>query len=138
MNRCCLIVSQYRNSYHSFIVKVPEEIENFKYCLLNVVKELERYKRDSEDTREIYYGDLEYLIDNNREISYSYNINDTGDIYIRNHNSINRLKDEAIHYEIKEQRRDKRYITEKEIDEVEKHHNYNTVYKIVEKYFEIA
>lgn len=138
MNRYCLIVSQYRYSYHTFIVKVPTDIETFKSCLFNLIKELENYKRNSDDTREINYGDLESLLYKNKELFNTYNINDAGDIYIRNFESINRLKDEAIYYEKKEVERDKRYKTQKEIEDTEHHHGYDTVYQIVKKYFEIA
>ena len=138
MYRYCLIVSQYRYSYHSFIVKVPADIATFKSCLLGVVEELERYKRKADDTREIHYGNLENLLDKNKEIFYSYNINDAGDIYIRNHSSINRLKDEAIQYEIKEVKRDKRYTTKKEDEDIRTHHSYDKIYQIIKKYFEIG
>ena len=138
MNKHCLIVSQYRYSYHTFIVKIPEDIEVLKKCLLKAIEELEKYKRKSDDTRGINYGDLEALLYRNREIFCRYNINDAGDIYIINYDSINKLKDEAIYYEKREVERDKRYITKKEIEDIEQHHHYDTVYQIIKKYFEIA
>lgn len=138
MSKYCLIVSQYRHSYHTFICKVPDKLEDFKYSLLAVVQKLEQYKRDSNDTREFHYGDLEYLLDKNKEIFYSYNINDVGDIYIRIHNSINRLKDDAIYYETKAYEKDKRYITQQMRKDVEMHHCYDTIRQIIEKYFELA
>lgn len=138
MEKYCLIISQYRHSYHSFIVKVPQDIATFKGCLLKVVEELERYKRESDDTREIQYGDLEYLLDDTKQIFCSYNVNDAGDIYIRNHNSINRLKDDAIYYEKNKYLKDRRYITKKITEDIAIHHSYNTIREIVEKYFEIA
>lgn len=55
-NRYSLIISQYRHSYHIFIVKVPTDIATFKSCLLGVTEELEKYKRDETDTREIQIG----------------------------------------------------------------------------------
>lgn len=136
--RYCLIVSQYRHSYHTFIVKIPSDIATFKSCLLGVVEELEKYKRSPEDTREIHYGDLEYLLDNSKEIFHSYNINDAGDIYIRNYNSINSLKDEAVHYEGKMYFKSRGRIANYILEDVSKHHSYTRIYEIIEKYFEIA
>lgn len=133
-----LIISQYRHSYHTLIVKVPNDIATFKSCLLGVVEELERYKRDSKDTREIHYGDLEYLLDDNKEIFYSYNVNDAGDIYIRNHSSINRLKDDAIYYKKNEYIKGRGRIANYVLEDISEHHNYNRIYEIIEKYFEIA
>ncbi len=138
MNRYCLIVSQYRHSYYTFIVKQDENIYNHKNALLCLVEELEKYKRDSDDIREIHFGDLEYLLDDSKEIWFQYNINDTGDIYIIHHNSINRLKDEATRYELKGYKDSRRYISKQAIEDISHHHYYETVRKIVEKYFEIA
>lgn len=134
----CLIVSQYRHSYHTFIVKVPSDIATFKSCLLGVVEELEKYKRSSEDTRKTHYGDLEYLLDNSKEIFHSYNINDAGDIYIRNYNSINDLKDEAVYYESKIHTKNRGRIANYILEDTSKHHDYNKIYEIIKKYFEIA
>lgn len=139
MSRYCLIVSQYRHSYHTFIVRQIEDINNHKHTLMRLVKELEQYKRESEDTREIHYGDLEYfLLDSNKELAYSYNINDTGDIYIRHHSSIDRLKDDAHHYMLEGYKHSRGYISNKVIEDISHHHYYETIKRIVEKYFEIA
>lgn len=138
MSRYCLIVSQYRHSYHTFIVKQIEDINDYKYALMRLVEELEKYKRDSEDTREIHFGDLEYLLDSNKELNYSYNINDTGDIYIRHHSSINRLKEEVLKYELEGYKHSRGYISNKVIEDISHHHYYETIKRIVEKYFEIA
>ena len=138
MSRYCLIVSQYRHSYHTFIVKQIEDINDYKYDLMRLVEELEKYKRDSEDTREIHFGDLEYLLDSNKELNYSYNINDTGDIYIRHHSSINRLKEEVLKYELEGYKHSRGYISNKVIEDISHHHYYETIKRIVEKYFEIA
>lgn len=138
MSSYCLIVSQYRHSYHTFIVKQIEDIANHKYALLSLVKELEKYKRDSEDTRELHIGDLEFLLDDSKEIFYRYNINDTGDIYIIHHQSINRLKEEAIHYELEGYKKSRRHISQKAMEDVSHHHYYETIRKMVEKYFEIV
>lgn len=137
-NRYCLIVSQYKHSYHSFIVKVPEDIATFKSFLLGVTEELEKYKRDETDTREIHFGDLEYLLDNTKEIFYSYNVNDIGDIYIRNHTSINRLKEDASHYMLEGYKHSRGYKSQKVMEEIYSHHEYRKVKEIIEKYFEIA
>ncbi len=138
MSKYCLIVSQYRHSYHTFIVKQQEDINNHKHSLLALVAELEKYKRDSDDTREIHYGDLEYLLDDSKEIFYRYNVNDFGDIYIIHHSSINRLKEEAEMYAAKGYKESRRYISQKIIEDVAKHHYYEIIRQIVMKYFEIA
>lgn len=138
MSKYCLIVSQYRHSYHTFIVKQDKDTSNHKYALMKLVEELEKYKRDTEDTREIRFGDLEYLLDDTKEIFYRYNINDTGDIYIIHHQSINRLKEEAVHYELEGYKNSRRYISQKVIEDISHHHYYETIKQIVKKYFEIA
>ncbi len=138
MSKYCLIVSQYRHSYHTFIVKQIEDISNHKYALMKLVEELEKYKRDTEDTRETHFGDLEYLLDDSKGIFYRYNVNDTGDIYVIHHESINRLKEEAIHYELNGYKDGRRYISQKVIQDVSQHHYYETIKRIVTKYFEIA
>ncbi len=137
-NRYCLIVSQYKHSYHSFIVKVPTDIATFKSCLLGVTEELEKYKRDETDTREIHFGDLEYLLDDNKEIFYSYNVNDIGDIYIRNHTSINRLKEDACYYMLEAYKYSRGYKSQKVMEEIYSHHEYRKVKEIIEKYFRLA
>lgn len=138
MSRYCLIVSQYRHSYHTFIVKQIEDINSHKSALLATVEELEKYKRNFDDTREIHFGDLEYFLDSNKEIYYRYNVNDDGDIYIIHHSSINRLKEEATHYELESYKDSRRYISKKVIEDVSHHHYYETIRKIIEKHFEIA
>lgn len=137
-NMYCLIISQYIHSYHSFMVKVPTDIADFKSGLLKVTEELEKYKRDETDTREIHFGDLEYLLDDNKEIFYSYNVNDTGDIYIRNHSSINRLKEDAFHYMLEGYKHSSGYKSQKVMSKINNHHNYNKIREIIENYFEIA
>ncbi len=134
----CLIVSQYRHSYHTFIVKVPEDITDFKSMLLGVTAELEKYKRDKSNTKEIHYGDLEYLLDNTKEIFHSYNINDDGDIYIRIYKSIDRLKDIACYYRLEAHKYSRGYKRKEVISDINEHHNYNRIREIIEKYFEIA
>ena len=138
MSKYCLIVSQYRHSYHTIIFKQIEDISNHKYALMKLVEELEKYKRDTEDTRETHFGDLKYLPDDSKELFYRYNVNDTGDIYIIHHESINRLKEEAIYYELNGYKDSRRYISQKVIKDVSQHHYYETIKRIVTKYFEIA
>lgn len=138
MSRYCLIVSQYRHSYYTFIVKVPTDIATFKSCLLGVTAELEEYKRDETDKSEIHYGDLEYLLDDSKEIFYRYNVNDSGDIYIINNSSINRLKEESEYYILERYKASRGYKRKEVIEEIGKHHNYNKVREIIEKYFEIG
>ncbi len=138
MNRYFLIVSQYRHTYYSFVCKVPNNIAVYKSKLLAVVEELEKYKRGPDDTREIHYGDLDFLLEENKEIFYRYNINDIGDIYILNHESINRLKEEAFHYELQSYKDSRRYISEAVLTDISNHHSKEKIREIIQSNFEIA
>lgn len=56
MYKYSLIVSQYYNSYHTFIVKFEED--NFIDKFSAFVEELYQYKRNEEDKREINRGGI--------------------------------------------------------------------------------
>ena len=132
-----LIVSQYRHSYYSFICVRISNLEKYKKLLIETVAELEKYKRKGNDNREIHLGDIEYLINSDNELMYRCNINDDGDIYIINHDSIDRLKEEAVHYEI-EGYKHSRYITVNVMTDISNHHSYKEVRRIIEKRFIVA
>lgn len=136
--RYCLIVSQYYHSYHSFIVKVPNNISNFKTALLKLCEKLEIHKREADDTREIRYGDLKYLLDDTKELFHTYNVNDEGDIYIRCFPSVNRLKEEAEYFYLKAYKSSRGYQRKNIISEISEHHYYDDIKRIVESIFEIA
>lgn len=129
-----LIVSQYYHSRHIFLVKIDE---NFIESARNFVSELEKYKRGSEDLREIYLGDLDekYCGD---ELRSRYNINDAGDIYFINGNYANHLMYEGYHYYECTRRESVGYKRKTVTEDIAKHHNYSKVEEIVEKYFKIV
>ena len=79
-----------------------------------------------------------YLLDDNKEIFYSYNVNDIGDIYIRNHTSINRLKEDACYYMLEAYKYSRGYKSQKVMEEIYSHHEYRKVKEIIEKYFRLA
>ena len=130
----CLIISQYYHSRHSFIVRLKKD---FITQARGLVKELEEYKRENND-REYRYGDLENT-DNEGKIRFRYNVNDEGDIYFINSKFANRLKDFAVEYGVQSYKEAHRgYIAKRILEKVSIHHNFDKVYEIVNKYFEIV
>lgn len=80
-----------------FIVKYPGN-NKFIDIMKNITKELEEYKRSTENPK-INYGDL-ILTSNSNKICIRYNINDySGDIYFINNNSLMRLLNIRSDYE---------------------------------------
>ncbi len=126
-----LITSQYYYSRHSFIVEYDEG--TFQQQAIECVKELEKYKRQADDTREFNLGDL----DNKwfKESRTRCNVNDAGDIYFEVCNSINK----ATHYisEYQEQSRigQRGYQPKRIINAIEEHHQYRIIKDIVAKHF---
>ncbi|MGN1326533.1 MAG: hypothetical protein ACI4VQ_00380 [Clostridia bacterium] len=125
-----LLISQYYHSRYSFIIEFPE---NFFDIMKKFIEEIEDYKRDNKG-RPYAYGDIGYLKSQNH-IGYRYNINDEGDIYIINSNSINDLKDITNEYFLKSYRESKQYIKKQIINDINNHHDYETIENIVKKYF---
>lgn len=128
-----LIVSQYYHSRHMFIVHIKddfiEKAKKFSY-------ELMAYKRDEGKQKELDAGDLDYI--KSDEIRRRYNINDSGDIYFIQSPYANYCMSVAIEYR-EDSIRESRGFQKKVItNAIEKHHNYNKVKEILEKYFEIA
>lgn len=125
-----LIISQYYHSRHSFIIEFPKDFFNI---INKFIEEIEDYKRDNKK-KPYDYGDIEYL-KNKDYIRYRYNINDDGDIYIINSDSINDLKDTANKYFLQSYRESRQYIKRQIIRDVDKHHDYETIENIIKKYF---
>lgn len=134
MYKYTLIVSQYWHSRHFFIVQhEPDFIEKAR----TFAAELMDYKRDEGCKRGKYLGDLdpEYVGDGSRR---RYNINDTGDIYFLQSDSITHLHNELKGYEA-DSRRERRGFKRKEVTvSIDQHHDFDRVDEIVRKYFEVA
>ena len=128
-----LVVSQYYNSRHTFIV---EHKEDFLEKAKAFASELMKYKRDSDNDREMYLGDLDYIKDS--KIRRRYNINDSGDIYFLQSDYANYCKDEALEYKEMSSRESKGYQKKAITNQINEHHSYHKVKEILEKYFEIA
>lgn len=127
-----LIISQYYHTIHCFIVKFPKD---FHITLKHFIQDLEEYKRDSDNNKDINFGDIIYL--NNSYISSRYNINDSGDIYIINSDSIDSLCQIVCNYNIEYYKRSRGYIRKQILEDVSNHHQYDAVRKIVNRYFDI-
>lgn len=133
MFKYTLIISQYYHSRHQFIVKFPEE--DFHLKCKNFIEELEKYKRKSDYRRDINFGDIIYL--NSDHVSIRYNINDDGDIYIINSVSVANLLPIYRQYALESYKQSRKYIRNQVIEDIGEHHNYEKVFDIVDKYFEI-
>lgn len=132
--RYTLIVSQYRYSRHSFLVK--HNPDTFLEQAKALTAELEAYKRPPACDREINYGDLTYRVTD--KIYMQYNVNDWGDIYFISSLYANRLMHEAIEYADTSRRERRGYQKKAHVESIGLHHNYNTVEAIVQKHFEIV
>ncbi|MGF7046346.1 hypothetical protein J2T13_000822 [Paenibacillus sp. DS2015] len=129
-----LIISQYYYSRHFFIVKHDE---NFIEKARAFAEELMNYKRDANNEKELYLGDLDPRYVGN-EIRPRYNINDCGDIYFLQANYANKLMGESWQYK-NDSRRERQGFQKKAVTEsIDKHHCENKVFEIVKKHFEIA
>jgi hypothetical protein len=133
-----LIISQYRWSRHSFIVKFED---NFLEKAKAFATELMTYKRGKNNNGwakppEENLGDLTYHKDD--KIYPRYNVNDAGDIYFINTKYANYCKDVAFEYAETSRRETVGYKPKALIDDISTHHNYNKVKEILEKHFEIA
>jgi hypothetical protein len=128
-----LIVSQYYHSRHMFICHLKT---NFINNAKDLSYDLMTYKRDEGCERELYAGDLDYIKD--EVIRRRYNVNDSGDIYFIQSNSINSLMGECSELQDYSRRESRGFQSKKVTDGISEHHNYLIVKEMVEKYFEIA
>ncbi|PEI73452.1 hypothetical protein CN646_07600 [Bacillus wiedmannii] len=128
-----LLVSQYYHSRHMFIVKHKEDfLEQAKKCATELIE----YKRESGFDREISLGDLTYFEDDT--IRSRYNINDQGDIYFIQGESIQRLMRDILYYQEESIRQGRGRIKKAVLNDIAEHHQLSEVTKIVEKYFEVS
>ncbi|MCC0678229.1 MULTISPECIES: hypothetical protein [unclassified Clostridioides] len=134
MYKYSLIVSQYYNSCHTFIVEFEED--NFIDKFSDFVEELYKYKRNEEDKREINIGNFGYFKRN--EIKERYILNDAGDLYITNSKYANHLKCESEKFKMDSLRMCRGYIKKAITKAISEHHSYGKVKGIVEKYFKIV
>ncbi|MDI0267878.1 hypothetical protein QIW52_17950 [Clostridioides difficile] len=134
MYKYSLIVSQYYNSYHTFIVKFEED--NFIDKFSDFVDELYKYKRNEEDKRETNIGNFGYC--ESDEIRERYILNDAGDLYIINSKYANHLKCESEKFKIDSLKMCRGYIKKAITKAISEHHSYAKVEEIVEKYFKIV
>ncbi|PIE97220.1 hypothetical protein CO726_02640 [Bacillus fungorum] len=128
-----LLISQYYHSRHMFIVNHKEDfLEQAKKCTTGLIE----YKRDKDNNREIDLGDLVYFKDG--VIRRRYNVNDQGDIYFIQGDSIQSLMKEISHYEEMSIKESRGYIKKAILNNIAEHHRLSEITKIVEKYFEVA
>lgn len=129
-----LIVSQYDYSRHMYLVKFDPItfIESAK----NFTAELQKYKRDGGDTREIEFGDLKYFKES--DIASRYNVNDQGDIYFINAVYSNYLMGESIEYYDCSRRESAGFKKKSAKEAIREHHNGLRVMEILKKHFDIA
>lgn len=123
-----LIISQCYHQHHQFIVKMtPDFLEKAR----NLVADLKKYK----GSQYHWLGD----VGNTNKLIRRYNYNGSeGDIYIINSDSILKLLEEVKEYCGYEERGIAYFEDSVEVAEhLEKHHDFNKVKEIVEKYFEI-
>lgn len=134
MYKYTLIISQYYNSRHFFLVKFEDD---FIERGIKLVDELEDYKRsDNEKERPKDYGDLTF--GDNTKVRWRYNINDSGDIYFLSEVYANKAMSDATRYILDSYKESRRYVKKLIQESIAKHHDYKTVKSIVEKYFEIV
>lgn len=133
MYKYSLIVSQYYNSYYTFIVKFEEN--NFIDKFSDFVEELYQYKRNEKNKKKINIGDFGYC--KNDEIREIYNIDDAGDLYVINSKHANYLKCKSEEFKIDSLRMCRGYIKKVVTKAISEHHSYDKVKEIVEKYFKI-
>ena len=133
-NKFTLIISQYYHSYHYFIVKCNEGkfIKQMQYLTI----ELDKYKGGGIENKHTsqsdpFYGDL-------TQIRSRYNVNANGDIYFINSCYVNNLQG-VIQRSISDTSYGRQGFKKKSVlNDIEKNHNYNEIFKIIEKHFEIA
>ena len=135
-----LSVSQYYYSHHCFVVSTEEE--NYREKALSLIEKLEDYKRNDDDERPYHYGatrENAYT-----EISGRWNVNDAGDIYFIPCVSVTEALQRAEEFNTELNKMQwlkgrglkaaQRRIIENNIDE---HHLYSRISKIVGEYFAV-
>lgn len=130
-----LIISQYYHSYYYFLVNFNKE--TFVKQMQELTVELNKYKSGGKHSVDIEESDPFYHYEDNK-IRYRYNVNADGDIYFINSRYVNYLQSVIREYQ-ETARLLSRGYKKKEINkDISENHNYNKVFEIVGKYFEIA
>ena len=129
-----LITSQYYHSRHCFICELNEE--TFEKQGIELIEELEKYKRQSDDTRDFYYGDFnkKYF----RKDKERFNVNDSGDIYFEVFDSVNACVYEISEYQEKSRMQSRGYQKKSITENISEHHNYGEIKSIVKNHFTIV
>ncbi|OOM17157.1 hypothetical protein CLSAB_18770 [Clostridium saccharobutylicum] len=133
--RYTLIISQYYHSYHYFIVEFNKD--TFVKQMQELTKELNKYKSGNKEHTDIEQSDPFYNYEDNK-IRYRYNVNADGDIYFLNAKYVNWLQGQIREYQNTARQMNKGYKKKSVLDAIWEHHNYDKVFKIIEKHFTIA
>ena len=130
-----LIISQYYHSYHYFIVKFNKE--TFIKQMQELTIELDKYKGGGNENNHISQSDPFYHY-GSEEIRSRYNVNANGDIYFINAVYVNYLQ-QFIQRSIEDTKYSIQGFKKKAIlEEISINHDYNEIFVIIEKHFEIA
>ncbi|HIE6631486.1 hypothetical protein [Bacillus luti] len=128
-----LLVSQYYHSRHMFIVEHKGDfLGQAKKCATELIE----YKRENGSEREISLGDLTYFKDDT--IRSRYNINDRGDIYFIQGDSIQSLIADVLNYHETSVNQKRGRIKKAVLNDVVEHHQLSEITKIVKKHFDVA
>lgn len=128
-----VITSQYYHSRFSFVVEYNED--TFQQQAIGCIEELEKYKRKSDDTREIHLGDLDdkYYHKGRRRN----NVNDAGDIYFDVCVSVNMAVYEVTQYSEHSKIESVGFKKKTVLENISNHHSYDRIKEIVCKYFKL-
>ncbi len=101
----------------------------------SLIEELEKYKRECDDTDEIDYGDFnsEWFRKDRKRL----NVNDAGDIYFEVYDYANRCMQEALKYQETSRMQSRGYQRKDVMKKISDHHDYSIIKRIIEKYFRI-
>lgn len=128
-----LLVSQYYHSRHMFIVEHKEDfLGQAKKCATELIE----HKREKDFEHEISLGDLTYFQEDT--IRSRYNINDQGDIYFIQGDSIQSLIGDVLNYHETSVNQSSRRIKKAVLNDIAEHHRLSEITKIVEKHFDVA
>jgi hypothetical protein len=99
--------------------------------------ELNNYKSGGKDSVDTKQSDPFYQYADG-EIRHRYNVNADGDIYFINGGYVNYLQSVIREYAMDARRMAQGFKKKKVLEDIWKFHNYDKVFEIIEKHFEIA
>ncbi len=118
---------------------IVEVNEDFMTQALEFTKELVKYKRMGIEWykgKEEYVGDLGYgVVYPEADMRGRYNINDAGDIYFINSDSINNLMYDYRHYIDDSKRESRGYIKKAVTESISSNHDSKIVNELINKHF---